>query len=644
MRSQFVSSSRKRMPPVTQVLTRLFALLVLLGGAGVVYAQALLTPLAGEYPVSGALGGDQARPALAFGPAGGYVVWQDNVTDGDGTGISAQRLNDNLSGTLAPFRVNQTASGYQEHPQVAVLPNGGAVFVWQGGALGFQKIYARFLNPDGTFSSGDILVGADTNQPSQHPVIAVLPGGDVVVAWSRMEADGHLQGVLAQRFSGSGAPLGTEWIVNNGSNNNQSRPAIAALADGGFVIAWMSEAVRGFDANVSESAVSAHTVEIVARRFTSAGQPVGAETAINATAQPCANPALSGVPDGGFVAIWEERAAVRTNSLDIVARGFDASFAPLGGPAIVNTTTYGDQYAPRIAANNSSAIAVWTSLGQDGSLEGIFARALTAAGTPVGQEVAVNSVTLNRQNEPAVAADNLGRMLVVWSSFAGAASGSDLRGQRYATGAPVPAPPAPSANPLSQSRISVTWALLAGYDLLHYAIYVDGSTNALTTTNQMLVVSNLVAGSSHSFRLEYVLRDGRRSALSAAVTTPTWGEDAHFDGLPDDWQARFWGPNPLAWPSGGVDSDGDGATNLQEFLAGTNPVNAGSALRLGMTRAGQGMWLNWNTEPGFVYQVQYSTNATQWHDVGTGRFAPGAMDEMQVPEGELRLYRILRMR
>ena len=632
------------MPPVFCALARLFAFLLLLGGSVAVCAQGTLTPLAGEYSLSGALGGDQTRPALAFGATGGYVVWQDNVTDGDGTGISAQRLNDNLSGVLAPIRVNQNGAGYQEHPQVAVLANGGAVFVWQGGDLGFQKIYARFLNPDGTFATGDIPVGADTNQPSQQAALAVLGNGDVIVTWSRMEADGHLQGVLAQRFSAAGTALGPEWLVNQTTANNQSRPAVAPLADGGFVIAWMSEVVRGADPNVTETVASVHSVDILAQRYTAAGQPAGAEFRVNSAPQPCGNPAVAGAGNGGFIVVWEERSSVRTNSLDVLARGFDAAGAPLNAAAVVNSTTYGDQYAARIAANGSTAVVVWTSLGQDGSFEGVYGRALTSSGVPTGQEMLINTVTVNRQDEPTVAADSAGRMLVAWSSFTGVASGCDLRGQRFATGLPVPTPPAPSVNPLGQSRLAVAWAELAGYDLDHYAVYVNGSTNALVTTNQLLIVSNLVAGSTHSFRLEYVLRDTRRSSLSLAAVGTTWGEDANFDGLPDDWQARHWGLNPLGWPAGGADSDGDGATNLQEFLAGTSPVNAGSALRLGLTRAGQGMWLNWNTEPGFVYQVQYSTNASQWQNVGPARFAPGVVDELQVSGGELRLYRILRMR
>lgn len=603
-----------------------------------------VVPSAGEYSLSGALVGDQNRPALAFGATGGYVVWQDNVTDGDGSGISAQRLNDNLSGTLAPFRVNQLGVGHQEYPQAAILPNGGAVFVWQGGALGFQKIYARFLNPDGTFATGDLLVGTDTNQPSLNPAVTVLAGGNVVVTWSRMEADGHLQGICAQRLSATGALLGGEFIVNQASLYNQTRPSLAALAGGGFVIAWVSESVRGVDPNVLETLSESYAVDIFARRYTAAGTADGNEFRVNTQPYYCSNPALAASADG-FSVVWEQRdAAVRTNSLDILARSYDAAGVPVTAPVVVNATTYGDQFAPRIATQGNTHLVVWTSLGQDGSYEGVYGRSVTATGTPSGDEFLINTTTLNRQLHPAVGADNAGRLLVVWASFTGATAGSDLYGQRFASAQPVPTPAAPNVSALSQSRLVVSWAGLAGYDLLHYALYLDGGTNALVTTNQLLVVSNLVAGSAHTARLEYVLRDGRRSALSATGGGTTWAEDINLDGLPDDWQALHWGLNPLGWPTPSADSDGDGASNLQEFLAGTNPTSRTSALRLDLTRTGQGIWLNWNTEPGSVYQVQVSTNALNWQTLGSARFAPGAVDAVAVGGSDLRLYRILRMR
>src|SRR5262245_57983112 len=51
-----------------------------------------------EYPITGALKGDQLFSQMALNAFGGYLVWQDNATDGDGFGISARHINRNLSG------------------------------------------------------------------------------------------------------------------------------------------------------------------------------------------------------------------------------------------------------------------------------------------------------------------------------------------------------------------------------------------------------------------------------------------------------------------------------------------------------------------------------------------------------------------
>ena len=45
-----------------------------------------------EYAIAGSLPGDQVFPQLSLKTSGGYIVWQDNITDGSGLGISAQRL------------------------------------------------------------------------------------------------------------------------------------------------------------------------------------------------------------------------------------------------------------------------------------------------------------------------------------------------------------------------------------------------------------------------------------------------------------------------------------------------------------------------------------------------------------------------
>src|ERR1039457_623367 len=53
-----------------------------------------------EYAIAGSLLGDQVLPDVAVGTNGGFVVWQDNITDGSGWGVSATRLEKDLSASL----------------------------------------------------------------------------------------------------------------------------------------------------------------------------------------------------------------------------------------------------------------------------------------------------------------------------------------------------------------------------------------------------------------------------------------------------------------------------------------------------------------------------------------------------------------
>ena len=567
--------------------------LVLLGLLGaipvVASAQSAFSPQGSEYPITGSLPGDQVFPQVKLNSSGGFLVWQDNMTDGDGLGISAQRIDVSLSGTLAPFRVNEQAAGDQENPQVALLNNGSAVFVWQGGKYGFQHIYARFLNKDGTFATGDVLVNTYMNSQQINPVVAALSDGNAVIAWSSYDQDGSLQGIFSQRFSASGEKLGNEFQVNQTTRLNQRSPSVTALSSGGFVISWISEKLRGTVHNTDEAGrptgptggADVYDVDVFARIYDGNGTALGDEFKVNSRANPCANPTLSGLDDGGFAVAWSELVGrvlidgeVHTNGWDIAARCFDADWRAGAGALTVNAYTRGDQFAPRISANGNDLLLVWTSLGQDGSREGVFGRFLSAAGSVNGDEFRVNTTTASQQMQPSVSATGAGRFLVVWSSFVGGAASFDLFSQRYASaGQPLAAPAAPYVSALSQSRLSVTWPDLAGAGLNveSYQLYVDGASTPTAVGGNMYSAAPLAAGTSHTFRLAYKLVDGRVSPLSPAVTGTTWGDDGNFDGLPDDWQVLYWGSDSSKWPAASSDSDGDGATNLQEFLCGHQP-------------------------------------------------------------------------
>jgi hypothetical protein len=93
------------------------------------------------------------------------------------------------------------------------------------------------------------------------------------------------------------------------------------------------------------------------------------------------------------------------------------------------------------------------------------------------------------------------------------------------------------------------------------------------------------------------------AAPTAGVPSSSALQDSDSDGIPDTWEIQY-GLNPNNSADAALDPDNDTTSNLAEFVAGTNPTNALSVLRiLGVTPSPD------NEEPAYVHFFAYS-NAT----------------------------------
>ena len=605
-----------------------------------------------EYAIAGSLPGDQAHPQIGLSASGGYLVWQDNITDGDGLGISALRLDSGFSGALSPFRVNSVGAGQQENPQVSLLNGGGAVFVWQGGQQGFQRIYARFLSAGNLWLGADVRVNTFTNNAQVNPVVTTLVNSNLVVAWASFNqaASTSLRDIYAQVLSPTGQKIGNEFQVNQFVSYNQRDPAIAALSDGRFVLTWVSEQERNIDSPTDTiGAYGTASVDVYARIFAPNGTPAGNEFLVNSSANLCSSPHVAAASGGGFMIVWAEKGRqADTNGWDI----WESTFSNTGvGSAArcVNTTRFGDQFSPSISWDGMDYLLVWNSLAQDGSREGVFARFLHDDGSPDQGEFQVNTTWINQQLQPTVASDGQGRFLAAWGSYVGGAAGFDLYAQRYvnvsqplpAMGAPFVYVPFEVNNGVYQPQIRVSWPLQAGLSVDHYDVYVNGALAATLSSNiwVMTAADGLTANTTNSFQVDYVTTSGRRSPLSPAAQGTTWTGQT-YKGLPVEWMAQYWAYGTL-WPGPNDAVAPGGPTVLQVFLTGADPTNPGSWLRTSISSTAQGYFLSWNPRPGLTYQVQSSPNLTDWQNLGSPRFAVGSADSLFVGLSNAGYYRVM---
>lgn len=217
--------------------------------------------------------GRQYGPAIDAASDGSYWVIWNGRGPGDRSGVLAQRFASDgtrLNGTLL---VNQTLGGVQTNAEVSVAADGTAVVVWEGVGDGdFDGVFARVIRPDGTFATEELLVNQTTSGQQSLPAVAIADFGAAetgsfpgfVVTWSSRDEDGSDWGIFARGFDGAGVAEADAFRVNTTTAGSQYASDIDAASDGSFVIVWNNfSSANGWDAT--------------AQRFMASGTPIGTE-------------------------------------------------------------------------------------------------------------------------------------------------------------------------------------------------------------------------------------------------------------------------------------------------------------------------------------------------------------------------------
>lgn len=118
--------------------------------------------------------------------------------------------------------------------------------------------------------------------------------------------------------------------------------------------------------------------------------------------------------------------------------------------------------------------------------------------------------------------------------------------------------------------------------------------------------------------------------------------DSDNDGLPDGWESQHFGNSTAADPN--TDPDRDGLSNLQEYLAGTDPITA-STLMVTISQTGvQQLSIRWTSTTNSTYQLERCANISSgsgWTVIASGIAATPPMNSYSISsQQETSFYRV----
>jgi len=348
---------------------------------------------------------NQRLPRLVPDGAGGVVVtWFDcrGVTwdtytqhlDRDGVSLWAANGID-----VTPF------SSDHNNPEPCTDGAGGAIVSWlEYVSLSKRDVYARRVLANGTitWATTGVAICTAAGNHTAHQIISDGAGGAIIV-W----ADGRngAYDIYAQRVNGSGV---VQWPANGvaicTASNEQHYPQLVSDGAGGAIITWQ-------DARNTE-------VNIYAQRVNPSGTPLWAANgvAVCTAVRDQYEPKMVSDGAGGAIITWTDTRA--TNQL-VYAQRINPDGAMLWAADGVAVCGYfGVEVTPAIASDGAGGAIIAWSDGRSAGANDIYARRVSAGGTPMWAAEGVALCTaLYGQSSPRIVADGAGGAIVVWQDW-----------------------------------------------------------------------------------------------------------------------------------------------------------------------------------------------------------------------------------
>lgn len=407
-----------------------------------------------EFQINTITTDNQIDPDVAMNANGDFIVtWRGGFST---YGVYARMYNADGSAIGDDIKVDdETGSTNHSHPAVDINDDGDAIILY---THSYSDVLARRINSDGTTNGDEFKVEAETGSGARnYPDVALNNDGSFVATFGLRS--GSYQNTYYRRFDNNDTPLDpSEVKISEGSFYDTRRQSIALDDENGdFTIAY-TEYYDDYSA-------------VKVSKFSKEGSAIFEKVELTDYATNDFVPQIDMNSQGEIAVAWEEPydgafnvvsmldsngdifieyyypfgtsstgedptlivnddsevTVVRAKSLDIYgvrfAQPLDVNI-DAGEEFIVNGVSNGNQDYPDIAQNeNGDFVVVWRDQ-SGGSYFSIRAQRYNEDGIRVGAEMEVSNSPSTYTNEPAVALNDNGNFMIIWSEY-GASGGSD---------------------------------------------------------------------------------------------------------------------------------------------------------------------------------------------------------------------------
>lgn len=166
------------------------------------------------------------------------VTWTTDALAGNYNDVFGQLIAQDGTMLGPEFQINTHATESQYESAVTPLSNGGFVVTYTTKGLdgSDRGIAAQMYDNTGSAVGSEILVNTTTIVIEDASDVAGLPDGGFIVVWNH-DNDGEYA-IYGQRFDASGGKVGDEYTIAFSNTHFSDHPSIAVLDNGSFMVTW----------------------------------------------------------------------------------------------------------------------------------------------------------------------------------------------------------------------------------------------------------------------------------------------------------------------------------------------------------------------------------------------------------------------